>query len=1113
MAEKGLALDRAGAPQSAMAICASCGEASPERARFCLACGAPLGPVPSREERKVVSVLFVDLVGSTAAGDGADPEDVRQMLVPYHGRVKKEVERFGGRVEKFVGDGVMAVFGAPVAHEDDAERAVRAALGVVAACAELNVRLRTAVASGEALVAMGARAEVGDAFVAGDVVNTASRLQTVAPEGGVVVDEMTFGSTRSAIDFEELPPVEVKGKRAPVHLWRARAARSRFGADPEPRSPVPFVGRAAELKLLHDAFDRSVREGATQLVTIAGEPGVGKTRLVYEFRQQLGPGRDDIAWRRGRCLPYGDGITYWALGEIVKAQSGVVENDPPDVAADKLSAVVRAVTDDEDRPWVESKLAFLLGIGHGGGGERADAFAAWSCFLEGIAGAGPLVLVVEDLHWADPALVDFLEYLLDFSGRSPILLLATSRPELYERHPSWGGGKRNSTTVALSPLTGSETAELVSRLLPSAVLSADLEERLVEQAGGNPLYAEEFARVLIERGVERAEAVPHGVHALVAARIDLLAPEAKGVLHDAAVVGKVFWPGAVAAIGGRDRHTVEVLVRELVRKEFVRPASRRSSISGDTEYSFWHATVRDVAYGQIPRAARAQKHQAVAAWIEGIAPGREVDHAELLAHHYEEALRLARSAGMAELAASVVAPAGKYLELAGDRAAPLGPRQADAFYLRALELLPVGDRARAAVLVKRMDTFGWVPDVPWKDTEEVFHEAVTLYRSSGDSLGLGAAYVSYVPTVHFAGDRARAADLAEEGLRLLETGPPGPQLARAYIEVARYRSGAEELAMTEKAVALADSDHLRCEALDHRGRARLGAGDFGGRQDMLDALDLARRAGLSRQTLACLNDLSAFDIAVVGPEPSLAWSEEALSLAGRRAMEGLQNWARCATLPALYELGRWDDAVARVAEVRDWEGKNMRYLAGTAALAYIVRILVWRGALAEASAYGDELFERARANRDSRHLGAAALLAEARGQPAAALDLVREVADMGVGNGRVSTIQEIVRIAIRCGDLDLAARLRAQERGSYPRTQHVLVSADAALAEAGAEREQALALYLDAAERWQRWGFVLEHALALEGAARCGAPEGLEGPGGEGEKLLRSLQVAHTSGL
>ena len=607
------------------------------------------------EERKVVSVLFVDLVGFTATSEKADPEDVRARLRPYHSRVKQEIERFGGTVEKFVGDAVMAVFGAPVSHEDDAERAVHAALRILAAIDELNAEhpdlelaVRGAVNSGEAMVTLSARPAEGEGMVAGDVVNTAARLQQHAPVGGIVVGEGTYRVTRELFEYEPLEPVTAKGKGEALQLWHATAPRRRFGVDVEPIVQTPLIGRDDDLALLQSTYARTLRDASTQLLTITGEPGVGKTRLTAEFRRWVDDQPEIVFWRQGRSLPYGEGITYWALGEMIKAQAGILESDSPEDAAAKLAVAVGEVAEDETEvDWLEATPRTAGRCKR----QRAPRPSVRNPSRPGVASSkaslhsdrsfsSSRTCTGPTRHCSPSSSISS-----DWSTGVPLLVLCTARPELYERHAGWGGGKRNSNTVSLSPLAADDTARLLAALLHKAVLPAETQKRLLEQAGGNPLYAEEFVRMLTDQGVigdggelvDRDIRVPDTVQALIAARLDTLPPERKTLLHDASVVGKVFWTGIVAEMGDRDDSAARAGLHELARKELVR-AARTSSVKDQAEYSFWHALVRDVAYSQIPRADRAQKHIAAAEWIERMAGERVTDHAELLAYHYTQAL-------------------------------------------------------------------------------------------------------------------------------------------------------------------------------------------------------------------------------------------------------------------------------------------------------------------------------------------------------------------------------------------------------------------------------------------------------------------------------------------
>src|SRR5215471_14712909 len=400
-----------------MVTCSACGQENPDGFGFCGMCGAALTPVaaPAREERKVVTIVFTDLVGSTARAEGLDPEDVRATLSSYYAQLRAELERHGGTVEKFIGDAVMAVFGAPVAHEDDAERAVRAAIAIRDSIGD-ELQIRTAVNTGEALVALAARPGEGDAMVAGDVVNTAARLQGAAPVNGILVGEGTYRATRQAIDYREAPPVEAKGKAEPVKVWEAICARSRFGSDVEQKLRTPLVGRERERHLLADSLARARTEESVQLVTLVGVPGIGKTRLVAELFQITEADPDLISWRQGRSLPYGERVSFWALGEIVKAHAGILESDDAEAAEAKLVAMVDGLSEEErEREWLVRQTRPLVGLEGAERAEREEAFAAWRRLLEAAAEQRPLILVFEDLHWADEGLLDFVDHLADWA--------------------------------------------------------------------------------------------------------------------------------------------------------------------------------------------------------------------------------------------------------------------------------------------------------------------------------------------------------------------------------------------------------------------------------------------------------------------------------------------------------------------------------------------------------------------------------------------------------------------------------------------------------------------------------------------------------------------------
>jgi class 3 adenylate cyclase/tetratricopeptide (TPR) repeat protein len=1077
-------------------VCPSCGEENPERARFCLACGASLGARTLGEERKTVSVLFVDLVAFTARSDAADPEDVRATLQPYHERVREELGRFGGTVEKFVGDAVMAVFGAPVAHEDDAERAVRAGLRILEATSELGLEVRAAVATGEAVVQLGARPEAGEGIATGDVVNTASRLQGSAAPGTLVVGELTFRATRARIDYEELEPVELKGKSGLIPLWRALSARSRFGVDVEIGGSTLFVGRDHELALLRETYARVRRDETVQLVTLVGEPGVGKTRILRELAQWLDDQPDLVYWRQGRCLPYGEGITFWALGEIVKAQAGILESDTSDEAAAKLAAATTDAVAEPDREWVQARLAALVGSSEAASASREETFTAWRTFLEGVAAVRPLVMLVEDIHWADAALLEFLDHVLEWSTGVPLLVLCTARPELYDRHAGWGGGKRNSTTVSLGPLSQDETAHLVASLLERPVLPAETQAVLLERAGGNPLYAEEFARMLTDRGGFDADTpIPETVQALIAARIDTLAPATKAVLHDAAVVGKVFWAETVAALGAHADQTLPELLNELVRKELIRPA-RVSSMEGAREFSFWHLLVRDVAYGQIPRRDRARKHVDVARWLEQTIGERVADQAELLAHHYTEALQLAQATGDGDTTELTVSTR-RFLELAGDRAARLDAARAIGYYEAALELWPATEPARLPVareLVRVLSEVG-----RGDNARNLAERELAAHETSADPVAVGSLH-SLLGHLYFDfGDLDRANKAVDLGLAILERQPPSPELVFAYARVGSremfYEHWSAAIEICEKALVLAGE--LGVEERDANlarqmlAVSRIGSGDLGGFEALEDAIERGEAAGLSQVSVAYVN-LGSCRFWAFGPEPALeayGWAQES---ARRRGASGRYLWAQAESLWALHDLGRWDD-VLRIGDEVLAGAPNGQVKAMVQPMR--ARVLAQRGDLEAAAAACAVVLPLVREIGIAQVVGPAfpiaAAVAFARGDRAEALALLRELVERGEDSPglRVWYLDEAVRLAVALGEQALGEELMANIEPVIAREGHAILGAQAILAEAAGDAEGAADLYRQVVERWGAYGYIVERAHALAGFGRCAGDE------------------------
>jgi len=791
----------------------------------------------TRRERKVVTVVFCDLVGFTQRAEQLDPEDVEAVLTPYHERLRAELERYGGTVEKFIGDAVMALFGAPTAHEDDAERAVRACLAIRDwAVDEDDVQVRIAVTTGEALIRLDARPEAGEGMASGDVVNTAARLQNAAPVNGILGDETTYRATRQVVDYRAASAVEAKGKSEPIPVWEALSAHARFGVDVAHEARTELVGRERELNAVRDAFERARHERAPQLLTLVGVPGMGKSRLVYELSRIVDADHELITWRQGRCLAYGDGVTLWALGEIVKAQAGILEQDTLDDVTAKISAAVAdALSGTGDEAWVESHLLALVGLASEtelGGDRRNEAFSAWRRFLEALAEQRPLVLVFEDLHWADESLLDFVDELVDWMSDAPLLVVGTARPELLERRPGWGGGKLNATTLALSPLTDDQTALLLARLLGSPVLAADSQQTLLERAGGNPLYAEQFADLYVEQGSAHELPLPETLQGIIAARLDALAQSEKSLLQDSAVVGKVFWASAL------QDGDVATALHSLERKGFVR-RQKRSSLEGESEFAFAHALVRDVAYGQIARADRAEKHRHVAEWIESL--GRPEDHAEMSAHHWRSALELGRASGgdTGELAEKTRLA----LRHAGDRAFALNNHAAAAaLFDQALVLWPEEDEERPRLLFRWARTLHLAYDARREKALETARDALL----AADDTETAAEVESFL-SQHFwyrgqgelaRSHLARAEELAGDTV--------SASAARVLAVSARTRTIATEhesgLRIATSALSMAEElgvDELRAHALTTIGLAKRGVGDASGDEDMERALEIA----------------------------------------------------------------------------------------------------------------------------------------------------------------------------------------------------------------------------------------------------------------------------------
>ncbi len=897
-----------------MTVCPSCGREPPEGARFCAFCGAVLEAEPAgREERKVVSVVFVDLVGHTARSETVDPEDVRALLAPYHARARVEFERFGGRVEKFIGDAVMAVFGAPVAHEDDAERAVRGALAVRDAFVEEGLDVRIAVNTGEALVLLSARPEAGEAMVAGDVVNTAARLQSAAPVNGVLVGEATRRATESAIEYRDAPAVDAKGKAVAVGCSEALRPRARHGIDVSQHGGAALVGRETERRLLVDAVDRAGRERSLQLVTLVGAPGMGKSRLVWELYRELEERPGLVAsWRQGRALAYGGGA-FDALADVVRAEVGVLETDDAEAVRSRLADALAARSDDEaERGWLLRALGPLLG--RGDALTRDEAFGAWQRFFELLADERPLVLVLEDLHWADDGTLDFVEHLADWSTDSPLLVLCTARPELLDRRPAWGGGRLNSQTISLAPLDDTATAELLAQVLGSPVVDAGVQQLLLAQAGGNPLYAEEFARMVVETGV--AGDLPPTVHGVIAARLDVLPPREKALLQDASVLGKVFWRGGVEALGSTvsDDALVSLTRRELLRR------ARTSTVAGETEFAFRHALVRDVAYGQIPRAARADKHRRAAEWISATAATR----VDLVARHYLEALEFTEAAGGD--ADPLREPARVALTAAGDRARSLGALgDAVALFRRALALAPDDPDLllRLAFAAADADGSGLAEG----------RRAWVLYAATDDALGVARAAVAVARCLWLIGDAPGAQEAIADAVAQARLAGDGAVLGEALDEQARGLMTAgryeEALAAAEEAIAYNMQHDQPVTTVNARVTLATTLGNLGDQRSLAmleEAADEADRLNESRALLRALNNISHLHWMAGRLKLSHQAWQRARERTARFSLPAAASWLTSNGAAGSLTLGDWEQAEELLEEYDRVTGSEGYYL-------------------------------------------------------------------------------------------------------------------------------------------------------------------------------------------
>ncbi len=855
-------------------------------------------PGAAVSERRLVSVLFADLVGFTTLSEHRDPEEVRELLSGYFERCRALIERYGGTVEKFIGDAVMAVWGTPVAREDDAERSVRAALALTQAVTTLGqavempeLRVRAGVRTGNAAVELGAE---GEGMVLGDTVNTASRLQSIAAPGTVLVDDVTRRASEAAIEYEDAGTHAVKGREQAVHAWMAlRVVAGVGGARRSVGLEAPFVGRERELQTIIDVAEDTVEHRTARLVTVTGDAGTGKSRLLWEFFKYIDGIEEARWWHQGRCLSYGEGVSYWALAEMVRARSAITEEDDQAAERVKLRATIeRFVTDERERRLIEPRLAQLLGFEQRTGGEAADLFSGWRLFFERMADAQPVILAFEDLQWADSGLLDFIDYLLEWSAEHPIFILALGRTELESRRPTWG------TSARLAPLDGDAMGALLDGFVPG--LPADLADQILERAEGVPLYAVETVRMLLDRGLLAQQGnryvvsgtitdleVPETLQALAAARLDNLDPSERALLQDAAVLGISFTPAALAAVSERRESDVRRVLDELVAKQVLgHDDDRRVAEQG--QYHFLQALLRTIALATLSRRDRKARHLAAAEHLRR-AFGDATDIAEVLASHYLDAVEADPEAADAN---EIRGRARETLVRAGHRAVSLALGAEARRYFERAATLARDQSERAGLLAEAGSAAARTADR--EGAQALLGDAITALDAAARDEE--AAHTrTRLATVMIADNRLeQARELLEQAQRSLSDPPALAELAARRAQVAfltddfhRAREQAElalsiadprdlhpviaEAALT-KAVALYYDDRLT----EAGALMQLG-------------LQVALDADLSEQALRGYYNLADFRLLNGEPGESAALLERGLALARER---GDRSWER-----------------------------------------------------------------------------------------------------------------------------------------------------------------------------------------------------------------------------
>jgi class 3 adenylate cyclase/tetratricopeptide (TPR) repeat protein len=1088
-----------------MIACPACATECPDGSRFCLACGVPLDADRTRPtERRVVTVLFADLVGFTGISERLDPEDVDRLLREYGMLARTAIEAYGGVVEKYIGDAVAGVFGVPRLHEDDAERAVWAGLRLLDRLPVLaplvpegDVQARIGINTGPAFVRLDVVPGAGEGFVVGDAVNTAARLQQYAAPMRIAIGELTRKLARGAFDCERMALVVTKGKAEALRPWRVKAPIARSGVDLRRSFASAFVGREVELGILKGLYAKTVASREPQFALVTGEAGIGKSRLVFELARHVDETPDVVtAWRQGRALPHGDGAAYWALSEIVRQQAGVLEDDDPATVEKKLR---RAIPSVPDAGWMLERVRPLVGL-ESSPASQEENFAAWQRLLEVSAAQAPTVLVFDDMHWAQPGALAFLEHLAAHLAGVPVLVLVVARPELREERPGLAD-EGPWVSIDLHPLSDGETKRLVGFLAGTA--AAEIEPSVVERCSGNPFFTEELVRLLRERslvgtplpsgGQEAGTFLPDSLAALVAARLDALDPELKAALADAAAVGQTFWPGALAAAGGIDRRTVDLRLQELASREFVRrlPAS---SLAGEAEYAFWHGLTREVAYAALPRGVRAVKHAAVAEWIES---GKQKGPAaEILAHHYECALELAEAAGDGELAGRLVEPAIRALRAAGDRALPLDVAVAERHFRRALRLCPDGSALKPGLLVAHGEALLQRGDL--SEARAALERGLLGLRDAGEVRAEAAATDRLASLLWLQGD-ASALDVAARAVGLLDNESPSAEQVKVIADWAAMCAASYQdttaISLADRALDLCRQLRLpvSIRALGWRGMARCEFGDARGLDDMVRAIRLAKRQGLSRYGAMLYSNLGYTSMAFLGPRAAWRRIAEGIDFSTRRGDLTSVTGLHAEGAEALYAMGRWDAALTLASAVEGLIEAADQVLDLATLRGALLSILSARGEASGPHAQAMLAWARDaqfpdRGNEIQMLSGLADALS-ALGEHDRARDALERAAEARESIDSCPqfglTLPSMLRSSARLGELDLVRRHAAKTIAGRPLDDNALVLASALEAEHEGRLDQAARHFAEAASRWRAFGAPYEEAHALLGQGRC----------------------------